>query len=51
MVVEGETLRRIASYPEIYSDASQWKKIFDANHEKIANPDVLPVGVELAIPR
>jgi nucleoid-associated protein YgaU len=51
VVVEGETLRRIASYPEIYSDSGQWKKIFDANHDKIANPDVLPVGVELAIPR
>ena len=51
VVAEGETLRRIAGYSEIYGDSAQWQRIYDANRERIRDPDVLPTGVELAIPR
>ena len=50
-VVEGETLRRIASYWEIYKDASKWERIYDANKDKISNPDIIHPGMELRIPR
>jgi len=50
-VAEGETLRRIAGYSEIYGDPAQWDRIFQANRDRISDPDVVPVGVELTIPR
>lgn len=50
-VVEGETLRRIASYWEVYGDASQWERIYDANKSQISNPDIIHPGMELRIPR
>ena len=51
VVAEGETLRRIAGYSEIYGDPEAWSRIFDANRDKLSDPNVLPAGVELAIPR
>jgi nucleoid-associated protein YgaU len=50
-VVEGETLRRIAGYAEIYGDAAQWSRIWEANKAQVPNPDVLATGIDLAIPR
>lgn len=35
---------------KFYGNGGKWKKIYDANKNKIADPDSLPEGVELTIP-
>lgn len=47
-VKAGDTLSRIAK--EVYGDASQWKKIHQANREAIPNPDLIHPGQELTLP-
>ena len=47
-VVSGDSLSKIAK--KFYGDANQWKKIFDANTDKIKNPDLIHPGQVLAIP-
>jgi nucleoid-associated protein YgaU len=47
-VVAGDTLRSIAQ--RFYGDANQWPRIFNANRDQIANPDVISVGWVLTIP-
>ena len=44
----GDTLGKIAK--RFYGDASQWKRIWEANRDSIANPDVIHVGQEFVIP-
>ena len=51
VVEEGETLGRIASYWEVYGDRSQWNRIYEANTDKISDPNVLTPGMQLTIPR
>jgi nucleoid-associated protein YgaU len=51
MVVEGEWLARISGYWEIYGDWRQWAKIYEANKDKISDPDLILPGWELDIPR
>ena len=51
VVVEGEWLYRIAGRPEVYGDRLQWKRIWEANRDRVPNPDLLYVGIELVIPR
>jgi nucleoid-associated protein YgaU len=51
MVVEGEYLGKIAGYWEIYNNWRQWTKIYEANKDKIKNPDIIWPGWELKIPR
>jgi nucleoid-associated protein YgaU len=48
-VVAGDTLSRIAK--QFYGDASQYKKIFDANRDQLSDPDKIKVGQKLKIPR
>ena len=50
-VVEGEWLMRIAGGADGYGDKSQWKRIFEANRDKISNPDLIYPGQELVVPR
>jgi nucleoid-associated protein YgaU len=50
-VVAGEYLSKIASYWEIYNDASQWPKIYRANQDKISDPDLIYPDQVLSIPR
>jgi nucleoid-associated protein YgaU len=50
-VAEGETLRRIAGYWEIYGDRSQWTRIYEANRGVISDPDIIEPGMVLTIPR
>jgi nucleoid-associated protein YgaU len=50
-VREGETLRIIAGYWEIYGDRAQWSRLWEANREKIADPDVIHPGMALTVPR
>ena len=47
-VKSGDTLSKIAK--EVYGDPSQWKKIAEANKEKVPNPDLIHPGDELTIP-
>ena len=48
-VKSGDTLSKIAK--QVYGDASQWKKIHEANRSKIPNPDLIHPGDELVIPQ
>jgi nucleoid-associated protein YgaU len=50
-VVMGEWLARISGYWEIYNDWRQWTRIYEANKDKIKDPDVIKPGWELTIPR
>jgi len=51
VVVEGEWLAKIAGYWEIYDDWRQWTRIYEANKDKISDPDLIIPGWELKIPR
>lgn len=51
MVVEGEWLAKISGYWEIYDDWRHWTKIYEANKDKIGDPDLILPGWELDIPR
>lgn len=47
-VVKGDTLYKLAR--RFYSDQSQWKEIYDANRDLLADPHKLRVGQQLVIP-
>ena len=47
-VQAGDNMRKIARH--VYGDEMQWKKIWEANKDKIPNPDVVRQGLELTIP-
>ena len=47
-VKSGDSLSKIAK--QVYGDASQWKKIHEANKAKIPNPDLIHPGDQLVIP-
>ena len=47
-VKTGDSLSKIAK--EIYGDASQWKRIHQANSDLIADPDKIQPGWTLTIP-
>lgn len=51
VVKEGETLRIIAGYWEIYGDRNQSGRIYEANKDKISDPDKIYPGMVLTIPR
>ena len=44
----GDTLSKIAK--QFYGDAGQYMKIFEANKDKLSDPDQIQVGQELTIP-
>ena len=45
-----DSLWRIASYDFIYGDGNLWRKIYEANKDKIKNPNVITEGQILTIP-
>jgi len=47
-VKSGDSLSKIAQ--QFYGNASQYPKIFDANRDKLNNPDKIQPGMELVIP-
>lgn len=49
-VKEGDTLSAIAARSDIYDDAGQWKKIYDANRGTISDPSRVYPGQVLSIP-
>src|SRR5215204_3364973 len=47
-VVAGDTLSKIAKRE--YGDASEWKRIYEANKDTIKNPDLIYPGQTFKIP-
>jgi nucleoid-associated protein YgaU len=47
-VQAGDTLSKIAK--EVYGDANKYNRIFEANRDKLENPDKIKAGQELVIP-
>jgi nucleoid-associated protein YgaU len=47
-VKAGDSLSKIAKH--LYGDAKQWRKIFEANKDKIKNPDLIYPGQIFTIP-
>lgn len=47
-IEKNDTLQKISK--KFYDSFSQWTKIYDANRNKIDNPDVLKPGVTIQIP-
>lgn len=47
-IQSGDSLSKIAQ--KFYGDASQWKKIHEANKDQISNPDVIQAGAKITIP-
>jgi len=47
-VQSGDSLSKIAKHA--YGDASKWHAIFDANRDKIKNPDLIQPGQVLTLP-
>ena len=48
IVQSGDTLSKIAK--EYYGDAGKYMDIFNANNDKLSDPDKIQVGQELIIP-
>ena len=48
VVKSGDSLSKIAK--EIYGDAKRWPEIFEANRDKIKDPNLIHPGQELRIP-
>lgn len=49
VVQAGESLSKIAK--EHYGDAMKWNIIYQANSDKISNPDLIHPGEEFVIPK
>jgi len=49
-VEKGDNLWRISGYQNIYNDPYQWPKIYQANRDKIKDPDLIYIGQRLFIP-
>ena len=47
-VRSGDTLSKIAK--EFYGNANEYSRIFEANRDKLQNPDKIQVGQQLVIP-
>lgn len=47
-VARGDTLYGIAE--EYYGDGGQWRKIYEANRDKLSSPEALKVGMNLSVP-
>ena len=48
VVQRGDSLWRIAQ--KQYGDGRAWRKIYNANRGRIANPSDVPIGTKLIIP-
>jgi len=49
-VIEGDWLSKIASMRKVYHDGAQWPMIYEANKDKISNPNLIYPGWVLLIP-
>ncbi|MDP6418067.1 MAG: LysM peptidoglycan-binding domain-containing protein [Candidatus Krumholzibacteria bacterium] len=50
-VIKGECLWRIAGYWEVYDNAVEWTKIYEANKDQIKDPDLIYPKQVFDIPR
>ena len=50
-VYRGESLWRIASYPEVYEQGSKWPLIYRANKDQIKDPNLIYPNQIFSIPR
>ncbi len=50
-VIPGDYLWKIAGFSWIYNNPRMWTKIYEANKDKIKDPDLIYPGQELVIPR
>ena len=50
-VVRGESLWRISGYARVYNDPFKWPLLYEANREKIADPDLIHPGQVLRFKR
>lgn len=50
-VKKNDSLWKIAQRPDVYGNGHKWKKIYEANKEKIKNPNKLRPGIVLIIPQ
>lgn len=50
LIVEGETLWRIASYHYYFNNGSEWPKIYDRNRDTISDPNLIYAGRTLIVP-
>jgi len=48
MIRDGDTLSSIAA--KYYGDAQQATRILEANRDKLAHPELLPLGIEIDVP-
>lgn len=51
VVKRGDTLPRIAARPDIYGDANQWPRLYEANRDVIGRDRKLNVGQVLLVPK
>ena len=51
IVKEGDTLWSIAANPQVYGDATKWRRLAEANRDVLKSPDRLRAGLSLRIPR
>lgn len=49
-IVEGDWLSKIASMRNVYADGKKWTMIYEANKDKIKNPNLIYPGWVLLIP-
>ena len=47
-VQDGDTLQTIAA--RFYGTVDEWQRVFEANQDRVSNPDLLYPGQELSIP-
>jgi LysM repeat protein len=51
IVKKGDCLWWTAKYKDVYNDSLMWSIIYEANKDKIKNPDLIYPGQKLNIPR
>ncbi len=50
-VVDGDFLGKIAGYGIVYGDCGQWPQLYEANRDKIRDPNLIFPGQVLTVPR
>jgi nucleoid-associated protein YgaU len=51
LVVRGDWLAKIAGYPQVYGNAFQWTRLYEANNRMISDPSLIYPEMILTIPR
>lgn len=51
VVQKGETLWSIAAKPEVFGDATKWRRLYRMNHDLLGSPDHLRAGMTIKIPQ